>query len=220
MQFVDGTPLRTGFNGTLQGIVKLEITPLGRESVYHRNREEKWDSYYRNFFAQSGAEVYRRWKPKLAAGTVGAIVGFLLHHDLWTNTKDALLGTLVGIAISAVVDLLRVPWLIHKRTVKQEQATGHAGFAVLGLGVFGVIVAGVFYLASPRWAPRKHRYALSMQDPQYPGFSNTLHAFKNLSAFTPNKKCLIRLTAPQENRETLSVLRDFAGDFLRSRDSL
>ncbi len=213
MRFVDGKTYRTGARGTLEAIVNLEITPLGREGIRNRSREEKWKSYYGNFFGQFGMEFYQRWKPKLAAGSVGAIVGFLLHQDLWTNAKNALAGTLLGIAIFAITDLFRVPWLIHKRTLKLEQAVSHKGFAILGLSVLGIILVGVLYLTAPRWIPTRHRYALSTQDSQYPGFTNTLHVFKNLSALTPNKKCLIRLTAPQENREVLSILRDFAGDF-------
>jgi hypothetical protein len=213
LELINGKPHRTGSKSVLQSAAYLEITPQGRESLRNGSREEKWKSYYRNFFGQFGMEFYHRWKSKLAAGSVGAIVGFLLHQDLWTNAKNALAGTLLGIAIFAIGDLFRVPWLIHKRTLKQEQAVSHDGFAILGLSVLGMIVASVLYLTAPRWIPTKHRYALSTQDSQYPGFANTLHVFKNLSASTPNKKCLIRLTAPQENREVLAILQQFASDF-------
>jgi hypothetical protein len=158
-------------------------------------------------------EFYHRWKSKLAVGVVGAIVGLFLQQDLWTNAKNALAGTLLGIAFFAIGDLFRVPWLIYKRTLKQEKAVRHLGFAILGLSVLGMILAGLLYLTAPHWMPTKHRYALSTQDSQYPGFANTLHIFKNLAALTPNKKCLVRLTAPPENREVLAILQNFASNF-------
>jgi hypothetical protein len=92
-------------------------------------------------------EFYQRWKGKIITGAVGGVGGFLASHEnAWPLKKSALMGTLLGIAIYTIGDLFRVPWLVHKKTLKQEGPDPHRGFAILGIFLVVALVAGVLYL--------------------------------------------------------------------------
>jgi hypothetical protein len=212
---IDGNAFRAGYNATLHTAANLEITLRGRENLRSQSSDGKWTSYYLRFFEQFGLKFYQRWKGKIVAGAVGAVVGFLVHHspEAWTNQKSALRGVLLGVGIFAIGDLFQTPWLIHKKVVKQEQALANKWSAALGMGVFVLILSGLLYLTSSHWIPKTDSYAISTNDPQYPSVTNALHAFRFLASQSPN--CTIRLTAPPENRNVAQVLSNFAGDFCK-----
>jgi hypothetical protein len=210
---VTGNPVRSGFTQELRDVLDLEITSRGRESL-HKETLKDWTSYYWAFFDQFGVEFYQRWKGKIISGAVGGVGGFLASHEnAWLPQKSALMGTLLGVAIYTICDLFRVPWLVHKKTLKQEAPSGLRGFAILGFSVIIALFVGMVYLTSPLWT-KKNEYRISDQDPSYFNTTNTLHAFKFLASHSPN--CSIRVTAPPENMEVARIIVNLAGNFCKT----
>jgi hypothetical protein len=104
------------------------------------------------------------------------------------------------------------------RSVANSERTGwagqpsHGGFTVLGATVVVVMIVGLVYLSSPFWMPKRHRHAIPLNN-EYANLTNTQHTFKSLSVQLPN--CVLRITAPPENRHVVEVLRNVAGDFCK-----
>jgi uncharacterized membrane protein YidH (DUF202 family) len=176
-------------------------------------------SYYWHYLRVFGKQCYHTWRTELATFMLIAGIAWAL-----TSREDPSAGTNLRIALDsaalvligfATVHFIRSAWLIHRRTIRQEQATEHWMAGVVGIAVIvGILIGGTFFIAS-LLIPRKHRYAISMNDPSYPGIANTVVTFRDLAAQSKDKRCFIRLTAPPENEQVLVILRDFAGVFCK-----
>jgi hypothetical protein len=135
-----------------------------------------WLLYYWHFFKTFGAEVWRTAIWGLLTSFLGAFIHYLVaakrDSGALVNLREGLLTSALIFGVFALWHLAKTPWLIHSRTTKQEQPTERWAAGLGGIAVLISMLVGAYYLTVPLWVPRKHRYALSMQDPQYPGFSS------------------------------------------------
>jgi len=130
-------------------------------------------------------------------------------RDATESFSDSLQFGLVILWLSTAFFFVRAPWRAQNPPL--PNAKGIWG----GVGILMVLYLffGIGYLAYEKWGSKKHRAAISSQSPDYPSFVNTLNTFFDVQNVSPNKKCLVRLTAPPENRELLSVLKSMAEHF-------
>jgi hypothetical protein len=210
LRHIEGRDIRTGYDHVLQGILNCRITPLGRETL---SSAITWKEFYWKWLNYFGKEFFSKRRGKLLAALVGGIGLFLAgrNPEAWINWKNATIGTLLGVGVWTLVDFVRVPWLIQSEPAGAEQRK-HVGFTVLGASVLVAMTGGLFYLTFPLWMPKRHRYEIPYND-EFANLTNAQHAFKSLSVQIPN--CIVRLTAPSENRQVVQVLSNIAGDFCK-----
>jgi hypothetical protein len=174
--------------------------------------ERTWWEYYWNCLKHFGSDC---WSSKggilgLASTFIVAGVTCFVKVSRDTSAGDALRDSvLVGLVIFwlfTTAHMARAPWRSRNGNVK-------ARFGFVGIAMAVYLAYGVSWLAYDKWVPKKHRAAISMQYPDYPSIANILATFHNLKSVSPDKKCLLRITAPEENREVLSALRTFAQYF-------
>jgi hypothetical protein len=208
---VEGNPYPRGFAQKFSAVINLRITPLGRESI---RPVVTWKSFYWNWLNHFGKEFYEKRKGKVVSAVVGAITVFLAGHstEAWINWRNTATGTLLGLGAWTLADFVRVPWLMYSEPSSKKQSDRHTGFTILGLIVFLAMLVGIGLLTTPLWMPKRHRYAIPYND-EFANLTNAQHAFKSLSVQVPN--CVVRLTAPPENRQVVQILSNVAGDFCR-----
>ena len=207
MGYIQGRDIRTGHQNTLQGVLRCV---KGQENI---RPVITWKSFYRKWLNYFGREFFQKRRGKLTAATVGAVALFFAGYSpgAWMNWEHTAIGTLLGVGAWTLVDFVRAPWLIQNEPVGQEQPS-HGGFTVLGATVVVAMIVGLVYLSSPFWMPKRHRHAIPLNN-EYANLTNTQHTFKSLSVQLPN--CVLRITAPPENRHVVEVLRNVAGDFCK-----
>jgi hypothetical protein len=140
----------------------------------------------------------------IAAAAVGALVSYFVQHDPQPLSKETVFGTLSGAVIFLFIDLLSSSWRLHKNVNKQEPLKTNYVAGVVGILLFALLLAGGLRSVYLNLTPKKHRYAIDPDDPQYYNVSNTLGAFQTLASASP--ACLVRVTAPFENRGIGGVL--------------
>jgi hypothetical protein len=194
--FISGGRIRTGFAQKLHEIFNLEITNGGLVALQQTLQTPR--SYYWALSQEFGRASWKRWATRIAAAAIAAFVSYFVQHDPQPLSKETVFGTLSGAAIFLFFDLLSSSWRLHKNVNKQEPLTTNYGAGVVGILLFALLVAGGVTSVYLNLTPKKHRYAIDPNDPQYYNVSNTLGAFQTLASTSP--ACLVRVTAPFENR--------------------
>jgi hypothetical protein len=209
IRHIEGKPYITG-QERLDGIIRLRITPLGINSLRSRITMA---SFYWTWLDYFGREFFQKRKQKILAVAGAGFAAFLagFSSEAWQNWKHAAAGALVVLGGWAIWDFVRVPWLLQKEVANAEQPRS-GFFTVVGICLVVAAAAGLFYLTSSIWMPKKHRYAIRMNN-DYVNLTNAQHAFKSLAMARPN--CIVRMTSPPENRQAVQILSNLVGDFCK-----
>jgi len=178
--------------------------------------EQTWREYYWDCLKHFGSDGYKGAIVGLVSTILGAGVSYFIKFSRDPAAGDAFQDSvLVGLVILWVFTLfyaVRTPWKAQ-RHLSLLDGNPKASFGFVGTAMAFYLFFGVGYLAYEKWGPKEHRAAISAQSPDYPSVVNTLNTFFNVQNASPKKKCLVRLTAPPENRELLFVLKSMAKYF-------